>query len=544
MTWPSIRNFLQIPHHLTGKGVGIAVVDGRFPNHPDIAATSRRNTYLVKTSEPDPVPSLMTADDGPWTKGRHGLAAAAAAAGSGLISQGLYTGAAPDADLYLLETGRLETDQDVECKIAAALDWLYLNWRRYRIRGVVVTIAATRDTGLLPWQADPIRIGCEKLAADGLLVVAATGNTQELTSNGPASSPSVLSVGGVIVPEDADIRYAKPYYGCRGTTFEGKWVPEIVAPAKNIVLPAPFDSLEERQRHFTARFDNLPEGYARTEGTSFAAPIVLGCAACLWQAQPSWTAGQVKAAIVESSAVVGQCTELRAGLVDVKAAIHADTSVGENDPPYTLWCSWKQKDGFERLKAIKAQNEASIASAAVLSYCEAPISPETQEQVLFLIGSRSGRVRAAAVTALAFCQEALSIQDYCRVLHDDSRLVRMAALFALSRSPGLHHQLKDEVVGLFSDSDLDIRYCAIKLAGNIRDEAFVKPLLSGIEDDAIHERVSIFAARCSALEAITGMQFEPEPRWLEEQGIYSERSTQGRVHIARKWRQWASYLSP
>jgi len=543
VTWPSIRHFLQIPHHLTGKGVGIAVVDGRFPTHPDIAATSRRNTYLVKTSEPDPVPSLMTADDGPWTKGRHGLAAAAAAAGSGLISQGLYTGAAPDADLYLLETGRLDTDQDVECKIAAALDWLFLNWRRYRIRGVVITIAATRDTGLLPWQADPIRIGCEKLAADGLLVVAATGNTQELTSNGPASSPSVLSVGGVIVPENADIPYAKPYYGCRGTTFEGKWVPEIVAPAKNIVLPMPFKSQEERERHFTATTDNLPDGYARTEGTSFAAPIVLGCAACLWQARPNWTARQVQSAIVASSIRIGGWEELHAGLVDVKAANHAIASVEEVDPPYTLWSSWKQKDSFERLKTMKAQDEASIVSA-VLSHCESPISPEEQEQVLFLAGSRSGRVRAAAVTALAFCQEALSIQDYCRILRDDNQFVRMAALFALSRSPGLHHMLKDEVAGLFSDNDLDIRYCAIKLAGGMRDEALVKPLLIGIEDDAVHERVSIFAARCSALQTITGIQFEPEPRWLEEQGIYSERSTQGRVHIARKWGQWASFLSP
>jgi serine protease AprX len=485
----------------------------------------------------------MTADDGPWTKGRHGLAAAAAAAGSGLISQGLYTGAAPDADLYLLETGRLDTDQDVECKITAALDWLYLNWRQYRIRGVVITIAGTRDTGLLPWQADPIRLGCEKLAADGLLVVAATGNTQELTSNGPASSPSVLSVGGVIVPEDADIRNAKPYYGCRGTTFEGKWVPELVAPDKNIVLPMPFKSQEERERHFTAAIDRLPDGYARTEGTSFAAPIVLGCAACLWQARPDWTARQVQSAIVASSDRIGGWEELRAGLVDVKAANHAIASVEEGNPPYTLWCSWKNKDSLERWKAMKAQNEAIIASAA-LSFCEEPISPETKEQLLLLTGSRSDPIRAAAVTALAFQAGALAAEDYYRIFRDDNRFVRMAALFALSQSPGLHHKLKDEVAGLFSDNDLDIRYCAIQLAGRMRDEALVKPLLNGIEDDAVHERVSIFAARCSALEATTGIQFEPEPRWLEEQGIYSERSTRGRVHIARKWRQWATYLSP
>lgn len=44
MTWPSIREFLQIPKELTGKNVGIAVIDGSFPNHPDIAANEHRNT--------------------------------------------------------------------------------------------------------------------------------------------------------------------------------------------------------------------------------------------------------------------------------------------------------------------------------------------------------------------------------------------------------------------------------------------------------------------------------------------------------------------
>lgn len=252
MTWPSIRNYLRIPFDLTGKGVGIAIVDGSFPNHPDIASSPQRNTYVVKISEPNPAPVLMSADDGPWTKGRHGLCAAAAAAGSGKLSQGQYDGAAPEADLYLIETGRLVTVQDIETKFVAALDWLHQNWRRYKIRGVVLTIVATRDTGLLPWQADPIRIECEKLSRDGLLVVAASGNTKELTSNGPASSPSILSVGGVIVPEDAVSSHSKPYHCCRGSTFEGKWVPEILAPAKNIVLPAPFISLEERDHHFTA----------------------------------------------------------------------------------------------------------------------------------------------------------------------------------------------------------------------------------------------------------------------------------------------------
>ncbi|QHT61344.1 S8 family serine peptidase [Paenibacillus lycopersici] len=145
----------------------------------------------------------------------------------------------------------------------------------------------------------------------------------ELTCNGPASSPSVLSVGGVIIAEDAVINHAKPYHGCRGKTFEGKRVPEILAPAENLVLPMPFHTLEERQNHYTAPNVHLPEDYARTEGTSFAGPIILGCAACIWQAQPHWTANQVKSAIISSSIRNENWDDLNAGLIDVAAALEA-----------------------------------------------------------------------------------------------------------------------------------------------------------------------------------------------------------------------------
>lgn len=302
MTWTSIRDFLQIPSALTGKNINIAVVDAGFPDHPDITSNDRRQTYLIQTSETHPEPVLFYSNSGPWNKRLHGLLTASAAAGSGALSSAKYTGAAPEANLYLIETGTFISLEDIETKFSAALIWLFNNWRTYHIRGVVLTVGSTRnETGQLPWQVDPINALCEKLVSEGLLVVVASGNTVELTCNGPASSPSVLSVGGVIIPEDTEIQQTLPYHGCRGTTFDGKWIPDILAPAENLVLPMPFQSSEEFNKHFTASIDNLPEGYARTEGTSFSGPIILGCAACIWQANPDWTANQVRSAIVQSA---------------------------------------------------------------------------------------------------------------------------------------------------------------------------------------------------------------------------------------------------
>ncbi len=269
MAWASIRAFLRIPDNLFGKGVNIAVIDSSFAHHPDISSNENRNTYIVKTSEHLTQPLLMDSNSGPWNKGLHGLSCAAAAAGSGQLSDGYYTGASPAANLYLLETGPFYTSNDIEVKFVRAMEWLKDNWRLYNIRGVVLTVIATRDTGLLPWQADPVRIICEELVSEGLLVVSSSGNTKDLTSNGPSASPSVLSVGGVIIPSNADFQDALPYHGCRGMTFENKWVPEILAPAENIVVPTPFQSEEEYLNHFTASLDNLSSGYARPKEHHF-----------------------------------------------------------------------------------------------------------------------------------------------------------------------------------------------------------------------------------------------------------------------------------
>jgi len=533
MTWSSIREFLQIPKELTGKSVGIAIVDSSFPNHPDIATNTHRNTYIVNF-ETDPYPALMTSDNGPWNRGLHGLWTAAAAAGSGQLSQGHYTGAAPDADLYLLQTGPLNSIEEIESKFITVLSWLSVNWCKHNIRGVVLTVVSSRDTGLLPWQADPIRILCEQLANDGLLVVAASGNTKEITCGGPASSPSILSVGGVIVPEEADIHHAESYHGCRGMTFEDKWIPGILAPAENVVLPMPFQSHEERQNHFTAPYDNLPESYARTEGTSCAGPIILGCAACIWQAHPHWTANQVKYAIQSSSVLSNKWDDLDAGLVNVTAAInvkHADDAI---NTPYFNWRSWRNKDKSERLEAMRGQDQEDIVSA-ILSFCREKIPREIMVQMKALLVHQSDKIRTAAITVLAIHSDKILSSDLQGLLHDDSNYVRMAALFALNHCPEMWKEFAFEVIRLFTDDDLDIRYCAIELAAKIKQQCFIEPLISGLYDDAFNERVSTFGARCSALEAITGITFEPMPEWREGQCWYSDRSTQARLHIAQEW---------
>ncbi|MGM0878967.1 MAG: S8 family serine peptidase [Bacillota bacterium] len=361
MNWTAIRDFLDIPKSFTGKGVTIAIVDGGFYSHPDIISNQSRNTFLVKTHTTNLLPIKLT-DERQLNSGLHGLFTAFAAGGSGLLSNGKYSGIAPEADMYLIEAGKLNTPEDVEKNIGNALVWVKENARKYGIRGVVLTVVGQRDTGLLPWQADPLRILCEELVHEGILVVVASGNINELTSSS-VISPSVLSVGGVVIPEYGKKEDTEAFLGSKGLTFDGKWNPDILAPAKNVVLPFPFKSEKERLNHYTVMNDNLPPNYARQWGTSYAAPIMLGLAACIWQKRPNWSAEQVKSALVSSSTSNRKWESLKAGLASKEALTvnfqqSNDTTIGNS--MYLRWKHWKERPLPEKLEKISLDHHEVI----------------------------------------------------------------------------------------------------------------------------------------------------------------------------------------
>ncbi len=277
------RTFLDIPPELTGRGTCIAIVDGDFRPHPDIASTERRTTRFVRAA--DEAPEVVRFEDasGPWPGGAHGLWAAAVAAGTGAGAGGRYAGAAPDADLLLVAGWRpgLPTDQN-HARIARALHWLLDHWRDYAVRAVVTAVTPEADPGILPWPCDPVRLVGEALAAEGLLVVGGAGNVPDLTARAaPAGAPSVLAVGGAVLSDGGFRERAVWDPTCNGETFDGRRVPDLLGPATGCVVPvAPGGE-------GMPLWEPLGDGYARASGgTSDAGPSVLGAAACVWRAHP------------------------------------------------------------------------------------------------------------------------------------------------------------------------------------------------------------------------------------------------------------------
>ena len=539
--WPSLRKFLQIPVELTGKNIRIAIVDSEFPNHPDISTNERRTSYLVRTTlVPETPPDIFAAEPGPWTGSWHALCAAAAAGGSGGESGGLYAGVAPDADLFLVKGYPGEKECEGETAQIRALDWISSNWRKYEIRGVLSSLRSDIVSGIYPWQTDPRRILCEQLASQGLLVVAASGNRPDETSGiSEAAAPSVLCVGGVVIPPDGNPNRAVMFQGNRGTTYEGKWTPEILAPAENVVLPR--TSEEEIKDHNGGGLRDIPPLYDRTKGTSFAGPAVLGAAACLWQAHPGWTAEEMKSALIQSSLKKPEWSDLRAGLVSVSGAVavvEPETAGVDATSPYQYWSTWKRKSVEQRLGCLSRANSDGVKDV-ILSF----IGDDLQERATCAIGGYTSNpvahVRAASLCALAGAPSFLVRSDYIfRAFRDTSPIVRMGGVYLLSYRSDLWSECRESLEDLFDDLNLDVRIGSLDLARRMACPEFAIRVSGGLEQDALNDRVANYGNRIEALQAITGKRLPfrlPSARG-KTSDVHAVRVA--KVDLARRWKNW------
>jgi len=122
--------------------------------------------------------------------------------------------------------------------------------------------------------------GADLAAQVGILVVVSAGNSgnnpwQHITA--PADGDSVLAVGAV---NPAGIRTG---FSSTGPSADGRIKPDVAAQGSSVVVATPSG------------------GYAYSQGTSFAAPLLAGMAAGFWQAHPNLTNVQVMDYLKQSS---------------------------------------------------------------------------------------------------------------------------------------------------------------------------------------------------------------------------------------------------
>ncbi len=244
----------------TGSGATVAVLDtGIDTTHPDLQG--------AVVEEKNFTPAATTDD-----KFGHGTHVA-----STITGDGRYKGIAPDAKLF---NGKVLDDNGggSESGVIEGMEWA-------ASKADVVNMSL--GTNAPSDGTDLVSQAVNRLTAEhGALFVVSAGNT-----GGPVASPAAADAALTVGAVDRTDKLAA--FSSRGPRAgDGAIKPDITAPgvdivaakAKNGVIGTPVD-----------------EGHVSLSGTSMAAPHVAGAAAILAAKNPTWSAQDIKTALMNSA---------------------------------------------------------------------------------------------------------------------------------------------------------------------------------------------------------------------------------------------------
>jgi serine protease AprX len=251
-----------------GRGVTIAVIDGGFNSANTIAAfdSLRFNSQILGTKDfvqpGNNVYGTMMSD--------HGTKVLSLMGG---YLPGQIIGTAPKASFWLLRSEDVASEYLME-------EYYWVNAAEYAdsVGADIINSSLGYTTFFNPEEdhtyADMdgnttiVTIGADMAASKGILVVNSAGNSGSDAWHyigAPADGDSVLTIGAV----DSTGIYAS--FSSVGPTSDGRIKPDITAQGKYATIAM------------------VPSGVALGNGTSFSSPIIAGAAACLWQANPTYT---------------------------------------------------------------------------------------------------------------------------------------------------------------------------------------------------------------------------------------------------------------
>ena len=281
----------------TGKGVDVALIDtgvspvagldapGKMIDGPDLSLESQ-------------APNLTRLD----TYG-HGTFMAGLIAGhdAGLTAPyavapaSVYRGMAPDARIVSLKVGTADGGVDVS-QVIAAIDWVVQHKSDNGLNIRVINLSYGTNSTQDPY-VDPLSYAVEQAWANGIVVVAAAGNSGYQVGGGapgiadPAYNPFVIAAGasdsmGTPALLDDTVTAFSASARCNHCKR-----PDIVAPGAHLQgLRVPNSYIDA-----TNPTGSLDDRYFRGSGTSESAAITSGAVALVLQKYPTMTPDQVKA---------------------------------------------------------------------------------------------------------------------------------------------------------------------------------------------------------------------------------------------------------
>lgn len=274
-----------------GGGVRIAVLDNGFHlgGHEVFAGlkvVGRRDFVNGDDVVDDQDGQPVTGDERLSRQNIHGAQVLAVLGGRAV---GEYVGAAPEAEFLLAKTENNGSELPVEEDLwVAGLEWADSLGARV-VNSSLGYNSFDDGSGYAREDLDGRTAVTSRAAAAavarGMVLVVAAGNEGNLPwglVTVPADAEGLISVGAV------DRFRVVASTSSRGPTADGRVKPDVVAPGVDV---------------WTAQVRG--GGYARLDGTSFAAPLVSGVCALLLQMNPEWGPAEVLAALRDTATDLG-----------------------------------------------------------------------------------------------------------------------------------------------------------------------------------------------------------------------------------------------
>jgi serine protease AprX len=298
------------------------------------------------------------------------------ACGNWTLSRGFYRGVASEARLVLVKVG--EMSRVTHENLQRGIEWVVRNRKRFDIRILNVSCGGDYQASYL---RDGLSQAAERATRDGILVCAAVGNQGQAAGHPvlpPASSPSVLTVGGVDDHNRLAFAGYDMYHSSYGPTLDGLQKPEVIAPGIWVAAPILPGTPTAAQAQLLATLAGAREGelkavieahpavdgdldaalglepplirqlvaaklkghnvisgaYKHVDGTSFAAPIVSSIAAQMIEANPALAPQDVKRLLIDTARRIPGVSVDRQGwgVVDAEKAVRAALEARGREP--------------------------------------------------------------------------------------------------------------------------------------------------------------------------------------------------------------------
>jgi serine protease AprX len=289
------HSIMEINHsrvfNLTGKGIGIGIVDTGVYPHPDLTFVRNTISYFQ---------DLVNSFEKPYDDNGHGTFMCGLIASSGHVSGGIYQGMAPDSNLCVIKAFDA-SGKGFLSDIIKSIDVLISLKDKYNIKVIVLPFEFPY---INKFKVNPLEEIVKKAVAENISVVVPSGNLgpQPYSIYFPGNMKQVITVGGVICKDNKLKEYKVASFSGRGPSIDGTVKPDLIAPCMNVT------SLASNTLYLPATRSKpeLTVSYTTMSGTSISCALIAGVLSLILEKTPNLTPQDLKSILCLSTLSIGE----------------------------------------------------------------------------------------------------------------------------------------------------------------------------------------------------------------------------------------------